>query len=110
MLFVAPSVGSADRVPQAVRPRTSPAESRTWRSRSISGRSFFDSGERRFPLDIQDAIADDRVQICRKAVGDDNCALVESAELIDANQDYLVLDEAPARRAEATTRAPSTTT
>ena len=96
VLFVAPSVGSADRVPQAV-----PAEELAGGEQDLAVAErfrpllFFDSGERRFPLDIQDAIADDRVQICRKAVGDDNCALVESADLIDANQDYLVLEEAP---------------
>jgi hypothetical protein len=32
--------------------------------------------------------------MCRKAVGDDNSSVVESAELIDANQDYLELEEA----------------
>jgi hypothetical protein len=96
VLFVAPSVGSADRVPQAV-PAAELAGGE--QDRLVAERFrpflFFDSGERRFPLDIQDAIADDRVQICRKAVGDDNCAVLEKAELIDASQDYLELEEAP---------------
>jgi hypothetical protein len=96
VLFVAPSVGSPERVPQAV-----PAADLAGGEQDLTVAErfrplvFFDSGERRFPLDIQDAIADDRVQICRKAVGDDNCAVLESAELIDANQDYLELEEAP---------------
>ena len=96
VLFVAPSVGSPDRVPRAV-----PAADLAGGEQDLAVAErfrpllFFDSGERRFPLDVQDAIADDRVQICRKAVGDDNCALVESAELIDENQDYLELEEAP---------------
>ena len=96
VLFVAPSVGSPDRVPQAVPAATTAGgEQDLAVAEHFRPLLFFDSGERRFPLDIQDAIADDRVQICRKAVGDDNCALVESAELIDANQDYLELVEAP---------------
>jgi hypothetical protein len=96
VLFVAPSVGSADRVPQAVPvDDTVGGEQDLAVAEAFRPLLFFDSGERRFPLDIQDAIADDRVSICRKAVGDDNCSLVESAELIDANQDYLTLEEAP---------------
>ena len=35
------------------------------------------------------------MQLCRKAVGDDNCAVVENAAEIDASQDYLTLEEAP---------------
>ncbi len=96
VLFVAPSVGSPDRVPQAV-----PAADVEGGEQGLAAAErfrpllFFDSGERRYPLDIQDAIADDRMQMCRKAVGDDNCDLVESAELIDENLDYLTLEEAP---------------
>ena len=96
VLFVAPSVGSPDRVPQAVPVADlGGGEQDLAVAERFRPLLFFDSGERRFPLDVQDAIADDRVQICRKAVGDDNCALVESAELIDENQDYLELEEAP---------------
>lgn len=95
-LFVAPSVGSPDRVPRAV-----PVEDFEGGEQDLEVAEafrpllFFDSGERRFPLDIQDAIADDRVQMCRKVVGDDNCTVVENATLIDANLDYLQLEEAP---------------
>ena len=96
MLFVAPSVGSADRVPQAVPvDDTEGGEQDLALAEAFSRCSSSTPGERRFPLDIQDAIADDRVQICRKAVGDDNCAVVENAAEIDANQDYLTLEEAP---------------
>ena len=95
VLFVAPSVGSADPVPRAV-----PVDDVEGGEQDLEVAErfrpllFFDSGERRFPLDIQDAIADDRVQMCRKVVGDDNCELVEDARLIDANLDYLTLEEA----------------
>ncbi|HSE80840.1 MAG TPA: hypothetical protein VLA87_03975 [Gaiellaceae bacterium] len=96
VLFVAPSVGSADRVPQAVPvDGVEGGEQDLAVAEAFRPLLFFDSGERRFPLDIQDAIADDRVQICRKAVGDDNCSVLESAELIDMSQDYLELEEAP---------------
>ena len=96
VLFVAPSVGAADRVPQAVPVEdTEGGEQDQALAEAFRPLLFFDSGERRYPLDVQDAIADDRVQMCRKAVGDDNCSIVEDARLIDANQDYLKLDEAP---------------
>ena len=96
VLFLAPSVGSADRVAQAVPvDDTVGGEQDQAVAEAFRPLLFFDSGERRFPLDIQDAIADDRMQICRKAVGDDNCSVVEDARLIDANQDYLALEEAP---------------
>ncbi len=96
VLLVAPSVGTADRVPKAV-----PAESteRGELDAAVAERFrpllFFDSGEQRYPLDIQDAIAGGRTQICRKAVRDDLCEQVSLAEEIDENLDYLELSEAP---------------
>jgi hypothetical protein len=96
VLFVAPSVGSPDRVPRAVpAAATEGGEQDLAVAERFRPLLFFDSGEQRFPLDIQDAVDDDRVRICRKAVGDDNCDLVASAESIDANLDYLTLDEDP---------------
>jgi hypothetical protein len=95
-LFLAPSVGSPDRVPRAV-----PVDDVEGGEQDLEVAEhfrpvlLFDSGERRFPLDISDAIADDRVQMCRKVVGDDNCSIVEDATQIDANLDYLRLEEAP---------------
>ncbi|MGH3042843.1 MAG: hypothetical protein ACRDNG_14085 [Gaiellaceae bacterium] len=96
VLFVAPSVGSPDRVPKAVPVADAQGEERDLElAARFRPLLFFDSGERRYPLDIQDAIEDDRMQICRKAVGDDNCDLVKKDELLDANLDYLELEEAP---------------
>jgi hypothetical protein len=95
VLFVAPNVGSPDQVALAV-----PAadleggEQDLAVAREFQPLLFFDSGERRYPLDIQDAIAANRMKMCRKAVGDDNCTVVESAEQIDEGQDYLELEEA----------------
>jgi hypothetical protein len=54
---------------------------------------FFDSGERRYPLDIDDAIADNRIDQCRKYLIADNCPDVTNAEEIDQSFDYLDIDE-----------------
>ena len=96
VLLVAPSVGTADRVPKAV---PAAATERGELDAAVAERFrpllFFDSGEQRYPLDIQDAIAGGRTQICRKAVRDDLCEQVSLAEEIDENLDYLELSEAP---------------
>ncbi len=94
VLFVWPSVGSVDRVPTAVPAARAAVEQETAIAERFRPVMFFDSGELRFPLDVEDAIADGRMEICRKAVGDDNCDTVESAEQIDENLDYLELEEA----------------
>ena len=54
---------------------------------------FFDSGELRYPLDIDEAIEDDRIDQCRKYLVVDRCPDVESAEDIDMTFDYLDIDE-----------------
>jgi hypothetical protein len=54
---------------------------------------FFDSGERRYPLDVDDAIADNRIDQCRKYLIADNCPDVTNAEEIDQSFDYLDIDE-----------------
>jgi len=95
VLFVWPSVGSVDRVPEAVPVAGEGAQEDLAVAERFRPFLFFDSGELRFPLDVDEAIADDRVQICRKAVGDDNCSVLEAAEEIDSNLDYLELAEAP---------------
>jgi hypothetical protein len=94
VLFTWPSVGSADRVPKAVPAATPEVEQETELAERFRPVMFFDSGEVRFPLNVEAAIADGRMEICRKAVGDDNCSTVESAEQIDENLDYLELEEA----------------
>jgi hypothetical protein len=96
VLFLVPSVGSADRVPQAVpADSTEAGQAGLELAERFKPLLFFDSTERFYPVDIQDAIAGNRVEMCRKAVGDDNCTRVENATLIDANQDYLRFEEAP---------------
>jgi hypothetical protein len=54
---------------------------------------FFDSGERRYPLDIDDAIAANRIDMCRKYVITDSCPDVTSGDMIDMSFDYLDIDE-----------------
>ena len=54
---------------------------------------FFDSGETRYPLDIDKAIEDGRVDQCRKYLVVDRCPDVNSAEEIDMTFDYLDFDE-----------------
>jgi len=99
VLFVAPSVGSADRVPVAVEAADTEAGERGLElAERFRPYLYFDSAERFYPVDIQDAIAAKRVDMCRKAVGDDNCSKVEKAELIDANQDYLQFEDTETSR------------
>jgi hypothetical protein len=94
VLFTWPSVGSPDRVPKAVPAASPEVEQETEIAERFRPIMLFDSGELRFPLNIEEAIDDGRMKICRKAVGDDNCSTVESAEQIDENLDYLELEEA----------------
>jgi hypothetical protein len=54
---------------------------------------FFDSGESRYPLDIDEAIEEDRIDQCRKYLVVDRCPDVEKAEDIDMTFDYLDIDE-----------------
>jgi hypothetical protein len=96
VLLVAPSVGSVigepDLVPEADAAAGEKDAAVAERFRPLL---FFDSGEVRFPLDVDDAIDEGRMQMCRKAVrNDDACERVEAAGDIDKNLDYVELAEA----------------
>jgi hypothetical protein len=96
VLLVAPAVGTVNRVPKAVpAASTERGELDAAVAQRFRPLLLFDSGEQRYPLDIQDAIAGNRMEICRKAVRDDLCERVALAEEIDENLDYLELSEAP---------------
>jgi len=72
VLFVGlrPSLSSADRVPRAVPPaRVDEADADI--AERFRPLLFFDSGEQRYPLDIEDAIADGRMEMCRAGVRGD---------------------------------------
>jgi hypothetical protein len=95
VLLVAPSVGSVERVPQAVPAAEAADDHDTAVAEAFRPLLFFDSGEQRFPLDIDHAIEDGRVEMCRKQVRTDACQRVESPGSIDENLDYLELAEDP---------------
>ena len=95
VLFVAPSVGSPaqDPVPVPEAGEESPTDAEL--AETFRPLLFFDSGERRFPLNIEHAIEDGRVEMCRKGVRVDVCERVDDAAGIDASLDYLELSEDP---------------
>ena len=95
VLLVAPSVGSVVREPDEVPAAVEPDAQDAAVAERFRPLLFFDSGEVRFPLDVQDAIDESRMQMCRKAVRDDDaCETVEEAGDIDRNLDYLEIAEA----------------
>jgi hypothetical protein len=83
-----------DLVPEAIPvPRAAAEGSDAQLAAAFRPLLFFDSGERRYPLDIDDAIADNRIDQCRKYLIADNCPDVTNAEEIDQSFDYLDIDE-----------------
>jgi hypothetical protein len=60
---------------------------------------FLDAAEKRYPLDIEEAITDERIRMCRTGIRGDACPLVTNASEIDDNAEYLdVGDGRPPRR------------
>ena len=59
---------------------------------------FLDSGEQRYPLDIEDAIAEGRISMCRGAVSGDDCVRLEAPAELDDAFDYLEVADAAAPR------------
>jgi hypothetical protein len=99
LLFVAarPSLSSADRVPRAV-PAAQMEEVDADVAEQFRPLLFFDSGEQRYPLDIEDAIADGRIEMCRGGLRGDRCEDVETAAELDDSFDYLQVSDAPPPR------------
>ena len=99
LLFVAvrPSFSSTERVPRAV-PAAQIEEVDADVAERFRPLLFFDSGEQRYPLDIEDAIADGRIEMCRGGLRGDRCESVESAGAIDDSFDYLEVTDAPPPR------------
>lgn len=83
-----------DRVPRAV-PVAQIEEADAELARLFRPHLFFDSGEQRYPLDIDDAIAAGRVAMCRGGVSGDDCVGLESAAAIDDSYEYLDVADAP---------------
>jgi hypothetical protein len=99
LLFVAlrPSISPADTVPRAV-PAAQLEEADADLADRFRPLLFFDSGEQRYPLDIEDAIGDGRIKMCRSGVRGDDCQELESATQIDDSFSYLEVSDAPPPR------------
>ena len=99
LAFVAvrPSFSSTDRVPRAV-PAAQLEEVDADVAERFRPLLFFDSAEQRYPLDIEDAIADGRVEMCRGGLRGDDCRNLETAGAIDDSFDYLEVSDAPPPR------------
>jgi hypothetical protein len=99
LLFVGlrPSLSSAERVPRAVPPARIDDEDADVAER-FRPLLFFDSGELRYPLDIEDAIADGRIDMCRAGVRGDDCERLENAGELDDSFEYLEVSDAPPPR------------
>ena len=99
LVFVAvrSTFSSTDRVPRAV-PPAQVEEVDADLAERFRPFLFFDSGEQRYPLDIEAAIADGRIQMCRRGLRGDRCESVGSAAQIDDSFDYLEVADAPPPR------------
>jgi hypothetical protein len=99
LLFIAvrPSLSPTDRVPRAV-PPAQIEEVDAELAERFRPLLFFDSGEQRYPLDIEDAISDGRIEMCRRGLRGDQCEHLESPAAIDDSFDYLEVSDAPPPR------------
>lgn len=100
LIFVAvrPPLSPSDTVPRAV-PAARLEEADAELAERFRPYLFFDTAEQRYPLDIEDAIADGRIKMCRDGVRGDDCAELGTAAEIDDSFDYLdVSDGALPRR------------
>jgi hypothetical protein len=99
LLFVAsrPALTPTDRVPRAV-PAAQIEEADADVAERFRPLLFFDSGEQRYPLDVEDAIAEGRIEMCRGGLRGDNCEDLENAREIDDSFDYLEISDAPPPR------------
>jgi hypothetical protein len=94
VLFIQKPFTPSDFVPEASPvPRAAAEGSDGDLAKTFRPLLFFDSGERRYPLDIDDAITEGRIDQCRKYLVVDSCPDVNSADEIDMTFDYLDIDE-----------------
>ena len=99
LLFVAlrPPLSQADTVPRAV-PAARLEEGHAELAEQFRPLLFFDAGEQRYPLDIEAAIEDGRIRMCRRGVSGDDCQLLETAADLDDSFAYLDVSDAPPPR------------
>lgn len=97
LVAVQPQLSSAEIVPRAV-----PVAQEEQRHRDLAEQFrpllFFDMAEQRYPLDVEDAITEGRVQMCRAGVGGEGCDNVPTAAALDDSFAYLEISDAPWRR------------
>jgi hypothetical protein len=94
---VRPSLSPTDKVPRAV-PAAQLEERDAELARQFRPLLFFDSGEQRYPLDIEQAIGDGRIEMCRGGLRRDACENVTTATAIDDSFDFLEVSDAPTFR------------
>jgi hypothetical protein len=99
LVFVAlrPPLSPADTVPRAV-PAAQLDEAQSELAEQFRPLLFFDAGEQRYPLDIEAAIADGRIEMCRRGVSGDACEDLESPAELDDSFAYLDVSDAPPPR------------
>jgi hypothetical protein len=99
LLFVAlrPPLSPADTVPRAV-PAAELNDADAELAAQFRPLLFFDTGEQRYPLDIEAAIEDGRIRMCRRGVSGDDCNELETAADIDDSFEYLDVADAPPPR------------
>jgi hypothetical protein len=99
LIFVAvrPTLSRTEKVPRAV-PAAQLEETNADLARQFRPLLFFDSGEQRYPLDIEQAISDGRIEMCRGGLRRDACEEVKQAASIDDSFDFLEVLDAPTVR------------
>ena len=99
LIFVAvrPTLTKTDKVPRAV-PVAQLEEADADLARQFRPLLFFDSGEQRYPLDVEQAISDGRIEMCRGGLRRDLCEEVKQAAAIDDSFDFLEVLDAPTVR------------
>ena len=96
-VLVRTPLSRTDRLPRAL-PAAQIEEAEAELAETFRPLLFLDSGEQRYPLDIEDAIAEGRISMCRGAVSGDDCERLGSPAELDDAFDYLEVADAAAPR------------
>jgi hypothetical protein len=99
LLFVAsrPALTRTDTVPRAL-PAAQMDEADADVARQFRPLLFFDSGETRYPLDVDDAISEGRIDMCRRGLRKDVCEDLDTPGKLDDSFDYLDITDVPSSR------------
>lgn len=96
-VLVRTPLSPAERVPRAL-PAAQMEDAEAELAETFRPLLFLDSAEQRYPLDIEDVIAEGRISMCRGAVSGDDCRQLESPGELDDAFDYLEVADAPVPR------------